>query len=151
MRKQLFLNVDLSTTSNSSKGGHQVIHVETLPGSFYVIGACFAVKGEHKLDDNRKFYDEITITSLVLRNLTGQKKKIVNTRIEDKVGFDYHFIIELEDDNSSDIQSDYKTNLKFKKCITNSLFDVTVADKDRKQEEANNLAVGPKICQFRTT
>jgi len=152
MNKQLFLNVDLSTKSNSSKGGHQVIHVETLPGSFYVIGACFSVKGEHKLDDGRKFYDEITITNLVLRNLTGPKKKIVGARIEYKPGYDYHFVIELADNTGAAIESDYIPNLKFKNCSTNSSFDVTIDDPNMQQVTEEILKmVGPKICQFRTT
>lgn len=153
MNTPLFLNIDVSTAHNSNKSVHQVVHVETDPDAIFVIGACFSVQGEQKLGDGRNYYDEVILTNLVLRNLVGQKKRIISASLEERVGFDYHFIIEIENHDKDNQESSLDTNLKFKKCISNSSFDVTIKDSDKvisALQESKRLAIGPKICQFRS-
>lgn len=148
---ELFLNVDVSSKFNDFKDGHQVIHVETHPDSYYIIGACFSIKGEQRLGDDRKYYEKVTISNLVLRNLAGKRQKIVNARIEYKAGFDYHFVIDLEEDTNGPIESTLKPKkLAFRRCVTNSSFDVTINSALCKLKPKEIDRVGPKICQFRS-
>tara|TARA_R110002167_G_scaffold247308_10_gene452918 strand:- start:165 stop:638 length:474 start_codon:yes stop_codon:yes gene_type:complete len=157
MGTNLFLNIDVRANFNSLKNEYQVIHVETSSDSIYVIGACFATNGEIEMEQGRKFFDEISISKLTLRNIKGLNKKIVSAEIKALNNeYVYELFIHLENDPDNILESIYippsQNLIIFKRCHTDNRIDVTIKDVDyisiRNEMKRD---VGPKICQFRIT